>query len=99
MNGLDGLGSGRLVNVKVTSLPGGTGSESSGMVSSGCLRFCEVWLKGGLRGDCLDLVAGILPRVEIRDIKAAVMEEMLNKKKNKNSDYTIKSRASRVEQN
>ena len=87
---MDRPGSGRLVNVKVTSLPRGTESESSGMVSSGCLCFYGVWLNRGLRGNYLNLVAGILPCVEIQDIKAAVMEEMLNKKKNKYSDYTIK---------
>ena len=97
MNGLDGPESGRLVNMKVTSLTGGTESESSGMVSSGYLRFHRVWLNGGLSGDCLNLVVGILPHVEVRDIKVAVMEEMLNKKKNKNSDYTVKSQAFRVE--
>ena len=39
----------------------------------------------------------ILLYVEIWDIKAAVIEEMLNKKKNKNSDYTVKFWASKVE--
>ena len=33
---------------------------------------------------------GILPCVKVQDIRAAVIEEMLNKKENKNSDYTIK---------
>ena len=91
VNGLAGPESGRLANVKITSLPGGTGSESSGMISSGSLCFCRVWLKGGLRGNCLDLVVGILPHVEVQDIRAAVIEEMLKKKKNKNLDYTVKS--------
>ena len=73
--------SGRLVNVKVTSLPRGTESESSEMVFSGCLCFCRVWLKGELRGDCLDLVMSILQHVEVQDIRAAVIKEILNKKK------------------
>ena len=33
----------------------------------------------------------ILLYIEIWDIKAAVIEEMLNKKKNKNLDYTVLS--------
>ena len=65
MNGLDGPGSGRLANVKVISPPGGTESESLEMVSSGYLCFCGVWLKGGLRGNCLNLIAGILLCVEV----------------------------------
>ena len=67
------------------------------MVSSGCLYFYRVWLKEELKGDCLDLIAGILSHIEIQDIRAAVIEEILNKKKNKNSDYTIKFWASGVE--
>ena len=51
-------------------------------------NFSDV--KGGLRGDCLDLVVNTLPHVEVRDIKAVVIKEMLNKK-NKNLNYTIKS--------
>ena len=42
VNGLDKPGSDRLVNVKIISLPGGTGSESSGIVSSGCHHFYGV---------------------------------------------------------
>ena len=39
---------------------------------------------------------GILPRVKVQDIRAAVIEEMLNKKENKNSDYIVKFWASKV---
>ena len=65
VNRLDRPGSGRLMNVKVTSPPEETGSESSEIVSSGCLHFCKVWLDRGLRGNYLDLVVGILPCVEV----------------------------------
>ena len=44
VNRLDGPGSDRLANVKIISLPGGTESASSGIVSSDCLHFHGVWL-------------------------------------------------------
>ena len=97
VNELAGLESDRLANIKIISLPRETESESSEIVSSSCLYFCRVWLREELKGNCLDLVAGILPYVEIWDIRAAVIEEMLNKKKKKNLDYTIKSQVFRVE--
>ena len=42
VNGLAGPGSDRLANVKIISLPRGIESESSGIISSGCLCFYRV---------------------------------------------------------
>ena len=80
-----------LAKVKIISPSGGIGSESSGMVSSSYLYFYKVWLRKGLRGNCLDLVVSILPHIKVQDIRVAVMKKISDNKQNKNLNYTIKS--------